>query len=267
MPKISKPQPEPRQCLFCDRNANSPEHMWSDWMRPYFKRTAHDSAAETFQRLAESQQHIPTGRVLHGHPTTRKIKAVCRVCNTGWMSRLETAAKPFLEPMIQGKRVVLSRDAQRILMEWVILKMMVWEMTDPRGKVFTREETLAFAASRTLPATLRIWLFRTRIPNFAHITRAFVALFVAGDPSAIKNKDIPNTQTVLFGIGQLVIYVLQSNIPALDLSKHSQRFAKRVWPIFRADMPWPPMGDLNATEIRYLGTTLSRYLGRVGFPI
>jgi ribosome-associated protein len=32
MAKLPKTQPPQRQCLFCERNANSPEHMWSDWM-------------------------------------------------------------------------------------------------------------------------------------------------------------------------------------------------------------------------------------------
>ena len=232
-------------------------------MRPHFPRTAHDKSLESFTRLSQSAEYLPSDRVLHGHPTTRKLRVVCRGCNNGWMSQLESAVKPLLEPMILGHRVQLNEAAQRILAEWITLKIMVWEPTDQRGTVFKRAQTIAFGADRKSPANLKIWLFRTQIPNFAHITRAFTALFRTSDIS-IADRQIPNTQTVPFGIGQLVIWVVYSELSDFELAKHSQRFAKALWPPRSCALLWPPMRSLNADEIRHLGLTLGRFLDAVG---
>jgi hypothetical protein len=266
MSKQPGPHRLPRLCLFCDRNANSAEHMWSDWMGPHFAKGAHDKSHESFTRLSQSAEFLPSDRILHGHPTTRKLRVVCRNCNNGWMSQLESAAKPYIEPMIIGRRVQLNEAAQRIVTDWIALKIIVWEPTDQRGTVFKRAQTLAFSGNRTLPDNLKIWLFRTQIPNFAHITRAFTALFKTSDVS-ISDREIPNTQTVLFGIGQLVIWVVYSEIAEFELSKHSQRFAKALWPPYRHTLLWPPMQTLNGVEIRHLGLTLGRYLDAVGTPL
>jgi hypothetical protein len=56
-----------------------------------------------------------------------KIKAVCRKCNTVWMSQVEKAAKRHLLLMMQGNTVQLDQAAQFELATWACLKVMVWE--------------------------------------------------------------------------------------------------------------------------------------------
>lgn len=248
-----------RQCLFCENVANSNEHMWPYWMRSKFQRNAHDTAIETNHYITASGSYHPDSRPVHGHPTTRKVKAVCRPCNNGWMSALEDEAKPMLAQMLSGNRIVLDELAQRTLVDWVVMKMMVWEVTDDRGRVFTRPETLAFATSRTLPVTLRIWLFRTRLPNFAHITRTFTSLFAVGESIDGSVANIPNTQAMFFGVGQLVIWVVQSSIEGFDPIAHRQRLARPLWPMFRRNLAWPPIEALNASQMAHLATILFRF--------
>jgi hypothetical protein len=255
----AKPKTAPRPCLFCDANANSPEHMWSDWMRPYFPRTAHDKSIETHWRVTPGETREGSRRILHGHSTTRKLKTVCAPCNNGWMSRLEMAAKPILEPMMRGEPVALAEAQQRILTQWLTLKMMVWEQTDPRARLFKRTETLAFARDRSLPEALRIWLFRTRIPHFARVTRSFTALVEAGQ---VVGPEAANVQTVLFGAGQFVAFILHTRLPQVEIAKHRQVFARPLWPIWRPVLKWPPARVLDAAQIDYLGDTLNRWVVR-----
>jgi hypothetical protein len=161
MPREPKPQPPPRQCLFCERTANSGEHMWPAWMASYFERGAHDKSLQVRQRIGANDQSPLEPKVIHGHPTTRKVKCVCKQCNNGWMSGLETENKPHLERMLQGRRTSLDVAQQLSLTHWITLKMMVWDVTDERGRVFTRAQTLAFAKDRALPNNLAIWLLRS----------------------------------------------------------------------------------------------------------
>lgn len=231
--------------------------MWSDWMRPYFRRTAHDKSVETHWRLSLRDAPEQAARVFHGHSTTRKLKFVCKPCNTGWMSRMETATKPILAPMIRGHAVTLSEVQQRTLTEWLTLKLMVWEQTDPRASLFTRAETDAFARDRAIPAGLRFWLFRTRVPDFARVTRSFSALVEAGE---VATAEKANVQTVLFGAGEFVAFAFHSRVPELDIAKHRQRFARPLWPTWRGALTWPPRNHLTGPQIDYLADTLNRFM-------
>jgi len=56
------------------------------------------------------------------------------------MSGVESAAKPFLEPMLLGRRVVMQIADQRAVANWIVLKAMVIEQTDPLAVMFTREK-------------------------------------------------------------------------------------------------------------------------------
>jgi hypothetical protein len=49
--------------------------------------------------------------------TTGMVRAQC---NNGWMSRLEDRGKPFLEPMVHGRRRMLRQGEQRTLAAWAL---------------------------------------------------------------------------------------------------------------------------------------------------
>lgn len=48
----------------------------------------------------------------------QKARAVCAVCNNGWMSGLEADAGRVLKPMIMGQRVTLNPDEQQLIALW-----------------------------------------------------------------------------------------------------------------------------------------------------
>jgi hypothetical protein len=62
-----------------------------------------------------------------GAPKDKKIPVVCEECNTGWMSRLETAVIPILTPIIKGSFCAITPDRRRLIAEWLTLKTMVLE--------------------------------------------------------------------------------------------------------------------------------------------
>jgi hypothetical protein len=210
---------------------------------------------------------LPSPRVFAGHAVTTTTKGVCKLCNKHWMSRLETAAKPFLEPMLLGKHVVLNLDAQRILLQWIVLKMMVWEQTHLASAVFTRDQTLAFATDRTIPKKTAIWLFFSDAGTMrARVTRAFASLWL---PSEVPTY-FPvgaNTQTVLFRVGQLVVFMTNTRLASVELGEFRQSVAKRLWPSRRRFLLWPPSVAVDAEQETHLANTLTRYLGRPNFTV
>ncbi len=67
----------------------------------------------------------------NGSVSTIQLRVVCRIrCNSGWMSALETRAKPILIPLMLGQPLVMSSDDQRILARWFALKVMVAEFSE-----------------------------------------------------------------------------------------------------------------------------------------
>lgn len=263
-PTQSKAQRTPRQCLFCENPAGSAEHVWSKWMSKHFARTSHDKSIEYWDRLGGHNVELPEPRIVHGHAVTTKVKGVCKQCNHGWMSGVETAVKPFLEPMLLGRSVTLSPAAQRAVTEWIVLKMMVWELTLPTTAVFRRDQTLEFARTRAIPDNIRIWLFRSLDPGrHARITRAFSGLFPLDQVPCVIPKE-PNTQTALFRIGKLIAFFVHSHLPELELGKFRQVDAKVLWPPRGRVLSWPPLNSISWAASDHIANTLGRFLGRPG---
>src|SRR6266498_2587959 len=75
-----------KKCAFCRRNADSREHIFSDWM---------------LEMLPPGERYQFTERVVkrnefvryHGRKVQIKAKVVCWQCNNGWMSALEGCLK------------------------------------------------------------------------------------------------------------------------------------------------------------------------------
>jgi hypothetical protein len=55
-----------------------------------------------------------------GHTINTTVRAFCKSCNNGWMSDLESKAKPILEPMLTGTPKALGTSDQTLLATWVI---------------------------------------------------------------------------------------------------------------------------------------------------
>jgi hypothetical protein len=253
--------------MFCESNATSSEHIWSAWMKPYFPKHPKDESLQAAYSMGETNLRPGPMKTFRGHPTSRKLKVVCKKCNNGWMSVLESGAKSLLLPMLLGQRIVLDDAAQRTMVQWITLKMMVLDYADPTAAVFTRAQTLAFSATREIPADVKIWLLRGGIAGYARSSRSFAALFPRhlfpfGVPDALK--ELPNTQALLLCVGKLVIWAVHSHLPELELGKSRQTFAKALWPRFRPTLAWPPMQTLPPDQINWLALTLHRFLQRPG---
>ena len=234
-------------------------------MAPFFPRGAHDKSIETWERIGAHKGPLPAAKVVHGHPITTKIKAVCRTCNNGWMSQVEQRAQPFIEPMISGRNVVLDATAQLAVTEWIILKIMVWECSQPEEtRVYGRDQTLEFAQTRQIAGNVQIWLLRwAGTPRRAHITRAFTGLFL---PSEVATADTrrANTQTVLFRAGRFLFYAVHTLRPDFKLREFRQIEAKVLWPSRGPRLVWPPLKSIGSVEMRHIAYTLQRFLDRPG---
>src|SRR5262245_51071712 len=80
-------------CLFCHSTKLTAEHIWPMWIREIFPKQSYD--AGRFSTAGLKQEWKQTS-------LERTSNSVCRTCNNEWMSRIETRARPILEPLIRG---------------------------------------------------------------------------------------------------------------------------------------------------------------------
>lgn len=152
-----------------------------------------------------------------GGAITKKIRVVCKKCNNGWMSQLEDLAKPILTPLIVGEPIVLNRDQQRIVAEWITLKMMVSEHNIPPDVILPQIDRDNFFTDRTIPPYFHIWVISSNSEKWRSRYIRHNATFSL--PPVVPTSPKKNTQTIAWGVGRLFIYVMMSTAGGVDLTK------------------------------------------------
>ncbi len=197
-----------------------------------------------------------------GDPHSRRIRCVCRACNTGWMSRLQEAAKPFLVPLLLGHATSLHRRAQKVIATWVAMKVMVDEHVRRAMIAIPYAEREYLRTKLIVPPHWRIWLgrhARRDHPLFTHRVMDFVATKEEfdrrGGPSARAEG---NTQTSTICLGEHLIIFVMSSETAWSLIRRYRIPAPigsdltQIWPIETSRVPWPPSRTLLDAGIALL---------------
>lgn len=102
------------QCIFCGTDlgagrlelpsSRTGEHLFADWVRSRSKfDRLHMFMAD--ENGANEQRAPPLGNL--------EVKVVCKDCNNGWMSQLETAVAPVMLRLFDGTRVDRLADQER----------------------------------------------------------------------------------------------------------------------------------------------------------
>jgi hypothetical protein len=78
-------------------------------------------------------------RQWEGAPAALTVRRVCRACNNGWMSELETLAQPIVTPLVFGESMTLDIEQQISVATWAIKASMLWEPASaiPHGSTLT----------------------------------------------------------------------------------------------------------------------------------
>src|SRR6516162_2332321 len=105
-----------RECAFCPSTADlTGEHLWSHWMDDLFpgkKRfTSKNEKGEIIKQWEDAS-------------LSWKAKVVCRRCNNGWMSDMESKhAKPAMTGLIRGTKRRPSRNHTPDPLRFLVLRL------------------------------------------------------------------------------------------------------------------------------------------------
>jgi hypothetical protein len=181
-----------------------------------------------------------------------QIRTVCRLhCNSGWMSRLETAVEPTLTPLMNGHAAVLGEAEQRTLATWIAMKIMVAESAEeePTEIVTPQSERLSLMEKKQPPESWNIWIAHHKGPGWQagyanHLTTLGLLETEKLHPPGTRFPK--NTQVATMGIGQLLAHVAHSTYPGVNiqLPPKFMPIVRQIWP-FQAAFLWPPGPILN----------------------
>jgi hypothetical protein len=88
----------------------------------------------------------------------RVVNDACHACNHGWMSDLETMAKPHLLPLVRGSGGRLGRDEQRILSAWAMKTAAMLEFSHPRALAIPQADRDWIREKGKPPPRTQVWI-------------------------------------------------------------------------------------------------------------
>jgi hypothetical protein len=212
----------PRACLFCGRESGSrsKEHVVPQWLQDYLS-----IREESVRPVVHEIELDEAGNF--GAPATKHERGpfpldalqlgVCEACNAGWMSDLESGAKPLLIPLIDGSRSVatVDRDERIIVARW------------------TAKTAFAYNASsayhKAVPEHPRI-LARGRFPdNFA--------VFAGQDEETLGFTSLQSRFDLIHPLADL-----SAKPEAAALSEASYKMSFRIGHLLLTSAFWPSHG-------------------------
>jgi hypothetical protein len=269
----------PMDCLFCGRTGGlTEEHVFGKWLRDLnFKGR---SMWEVKQGADETQRRtLPAGSLF-----SKRLRIVCESCNTGWMSRLETAAKPYLMDMFRpyltdvfgGRRnIPLDEDAQLVLARWVFKTIaVVAQVRDSTN--FPLAHCHELFKSQRPPEHSQIWIgsASVNVSEFVNESKLWeeIAQF-DHQPTTIDAR--LGEETIPFPVYVTrfrlinVVFDVQGSWPnefglaleRVDSSANLRRTLLPIWPSQHPTIRWPPVESLDSIGgVRGLAAT--RLIGK-----
>jgi len=243
-----------KQCLFCANEANSKEHLWSDWI---------------LQRLGTQPTRIKMGKapaktVSH---SVVEVRCVCIPCNGGWMSALESENIPIIGCLMQNTAKPLDAAQQTSLALWAVEKAMVLDAVNAknRGHFFTRNECEALRLHRRIPDKTVVQIGAYGRSGYS-ADGTIVWLDFPNAPKAAK------ASVSTFVMGHLVIQVVtvhhepeHENARVQGVTIRDGEWDKLllpIWPVGTRPMTWPPQATFSNSGASSIATLQNRW--RIG---
>ena len=248
-----------KKCAFCTRDADSPEHIFSDWM---------------IELLPPKERYICNERIVSRDEyiryPRRKIKfvarSVCTPCNNGWMSDLEGALRSVIGDVLVGNWgaiKVFTPQQQKVIAEFAFKTLVLANHKDLGGNrpFFTGAQRFLFRRELAIPPGVSVFMaVREHVPGKY---RGFWKS-VSGDT---KNKRVSYNWSMYSCTWNFQNIVLQA--VATKWKRHTYRksyvpitfpefdewrpASVAIWPPNGADLDWPPdycLGDDSLSSYR-----------------
>jgi hypothetical protein len=234
-------------CIFCGvTGANvkiTREHTFSDWINEVLTPdvVGPDITCERSIHYGPQAGTVSTwpAKEVAGH----KIRAVCEPCNTGWMSDLETAVQPLIEPMIKGYNGSLTTDEQITVSTWASMKTAVFEYVWTDEPILTATDREVIMTQNRPPASVQVRLAAVESNGYP-----LRALGRAYELRAIGGKALCLTLTIGVLVAQVFGGPGAGNHRFHQVTRTGTNF-NAIFPPQLQTVAWPPVVLLDDTSL------------------
>jgi len=251
-----------RECVFCRSTNLTLEHVFGDWIVKLI-----GNSEFNWRHYRTDSGTRETDR-WSSRSITLKAKFVCKSCNDGWMSDIESRASPAFSGMIlDGDAVSLPPQDVNLLAVFAFKCAVIANHMSPNGSpFFSRYIRHQFRLSRTIPPGVQMW-----VAGFSG-KYAFSGLYNAyylepGQPNRLGDLEF---LVFTYLAGRLVFQVLSPRwkkvidvgrpLPLLCQSRIWEMASSRFWPLDGKNLSWPPPRLFD-------DESLSQFLDRWKLPI
>lgn len=235
-------------CLFCQRDfgeasdrKRTREHIFADWMTPYLKSPVGPGTQVRWDLTAAEQ----TRRAYPAYPAQQAVQGVCHGCNSGWLSGIQTDAKPHLLSALKStRRRTWGETAQNVMTIWAYRAALMAGIKGGAASI-PSHHLHDFYELRALPESTRVWMVATAHRELTYIDHRVIKTGEAGKPPPTAVNGFAS----LIGVGHVAFYVVSwsETRPRTGIGKIFENFGQAVAPVFpiRGPVTWPPRKMLN----------------------
>jgi hypothetical protein len=244
-----------RKCAFCTRPADSPEHVFSDWMLALLPP---DERYICNERLVSRDEYVRYQK--------RKIKitakVVCTRCNNNWMNDLEGRLKPILQDaFFADLPTTLSSTEMATIAAFAFKTLILANHKDLNTTpFFTASERFRFRRDLRIPEGVQVWM----------ATREKIAGKYYGFWKSVHGKSEKKftygfaNYICTWNFQNIVLQVVASKwqdrrrrktVPPISFPQndHWGKASVLIWPLPSTDIQWPPefyLGDKALLDFR-----------------
>jgi hypothetical protein len=221
------------------------EHVWPKWLKGRFP-----PAPKTVPHSLETTSGGL--RQWGAPPFNQTVRDVCHGCNTGWMSDLEVATQPILEPLLAGQTTTLDENSQRILAAWGLKTAMMSSLVNPNASIFPSAHFRALYDSRLQPRPpdgSHVVVFRYGGIQWASYYRSHGLVLAFEGAEGMPNAP---AHGATFTIGQLGFQIFGSELEGLGFDNVDgpleRVFLRQILPFVRP-LTWPETPLLSDEQL------------------
>ena len=247
------------KCIFCGGTGLTKEHVFPKWSRTLLEAApshTHSRIMVTSGPFPNSAFVTPDSRAKQGF-LNQRLRVVCRSCNTGWMSNIETASKDILSRLINGETVRLGEVDQRQIALWVTLKSAVFDRDDPATAALIADEYSYIKSNMRPPENWRIFVAKNVAQDWQtrifHLGAEFMSV------NGMRQSRI-NTQKTMIGMKNVVLCAISSTAqnPAGVVERMRSSAMWQIWP-FMEEFDWPLPEGLGSDYLNQFAYSALQY--------
>jgi hypothetical protein len=218
-----------------------------------------DDDSHTHRQILEVEGRDDVTRGWNDRAYRMTVKAVCEDCNNGWMSDLESEAREFLRPMIEGRGRALHQRGQTTLAAWAFLTALMFSYTSGREQgLVAQAQVDEFYSRRVPPENTRIWL-TAFAGDYIGAMQCFGADTDTTQDTARGHREIYG---VTFTFETTLFHVLGTALDGLlDGTEYAHPRIHQIWP-FVSSFEWTPKPALADAGFHYFADAFLRQLPR-----